>query len=67
MAYRPVEQDQPTFLPFAVGDLISEGDLCRVVDAFIDSLPRAMVEDRFDRSGGNLPYHPRMMLKTTRA
>jgi len=63
MAYRPVEQDQPTFLPPALGDLIPENDLCRVVDAFVDSLSRAVVEDKFRRHVGNLPHHPRVMLK----
>jgi len=47
MAYRLVEQDQPTFLLPALGDLIPENDLCRVVDAFVDSLSRAVVENPF--------------------
>jgi len=35
----PVEQDQPTFLPPTLGDLIPENDRCRVVNAFGDCLP----------------------------
>jgi len=38
----PVEQDQPTFLPPALGDLIPENDRCRVVNAFGNCLPRAV-------------------------
>jgi len=61
--YRPAPQAQILLLPPAIGDLIPEKDLCRVIHRFIDALPRCAVEDKFPHTVGAPPFHPRLMLK----
>ena len=50
------------------GELIGEGDLCRVVSRFVDALPRSAVDfpfgevrEKFRRDSGRPAFHPRMM------
>lgn len=63
MTYRPAPQDQILLLPPCLEDLIGEKDLCRVVNAFVEALPRSNVEERFRHPSGAPAFHPRMMLK----
>lgn len=63
MPYRPAPQDQILLLPPCLEDLIGEKDLCRVVNAFVEALPRSRVEGRFRHPSGAPAFHPRMMLK----
>ena len=63
MSFLPYEQHQQLLLPPNIGDLVPEKDLCRVINGFVDSLPRCDVEDIFRKETGAPPYHPRMMLK----
>jgi transposase len=63
MGYRPYCQDQMLLLPPSLEELIPEKDMVRVVNRFVDSLPRSVVESKFRYKRGRPPYHPRMMLK----
>jgi hypothetical protein len=63
VTYRPARQDQILLLPPSLENLIGEKDLCRVVNAFVEALPRSSVEERFRPASGALAFHPRMMLK----
>jgi len=61
--YRPAPQAEIQMLPPALSDLIPEKDICSVISAFVDALPRAAVEDKFPHTVGAPPLHPRLMLK----
>jgi transposase len=63
MTYRNSSQNQLLLLPPSLDELIGEKDLCRVVSAFVDALPRARIEEKFPHIQGAPPYHPRLMLK----
>jgi transposase len=63
MAFKPYPQHQMLLLPQSLDELIEPGDLCRVVDAFVEALPRHRVEEQVHNAEGCSKYHPRMMLK----
>jgi len=67
MGYKTGElvRDQYTLMPFSFDELISEDNIVRVIDAFVDKLE--MKELNFKYMGtsttGNRPYNPKQMLK----
>ena len=63
MPFRPNNQDQLMLLPKSLEELISEKDVCRVIDRFVKSLPRKVIEDRLEQRRGRPSHHPRAMLK----
>lgn len=63
MPFRPNRQDQLMLLPPKLDEMIPEKDLVRVVDRFVESLPRKMMERRLRKRRGRARYHPRVMLK----
>lgn len=67
MRFKKYEQNQGLCLPMYLDDLIPKDHVARVIDAFVDNLSMEMLEKPFKASkcnrGGNLPYHPKMMLK----
>lgn len=63
MPFQPYEQDQMTFLPPSLDELVPEGDLVRVINDFVDALPRAVIELKLAKGAGRPSFHPRLMLK----
>lgn len=63
MPFQPYEQDQMTFLPQSLDELIPENDLVRVVDAFVNALPVSALEGKLAKETGRPSFHPRLMLK----
>lgn len=63
MPFRPNKQDQLTFLPKSLDELIPEKHVCRVIDSFVRTLPRKVIEDRLEQNRGRPLHHPRLMLK----
>lgn len=63
MPFRPNFQDQLTFLPKSLEELVPEKHLCRVIDRFVRTLPRKVIEDRLEQSRGRASHHPRLILK----
>lgn len=63
MPFRPNRQDQLMLLPPNLEEMIPEKDLVRVVDRFVESLPRQILEKRLRKVRGRPRYHPRVMLK----
>lgn len=63
MPFKEYKQNESTFLPHCLGDIIPEKDLVRVVNEFIDKLSRSMIEDALKKQFGTSSYHPRMMIK----
>lgn len=63
MPFLPNKQDQLTFLPKSLEELVPEKHVCRVIDRFVRLLPRKVIEDRLERRRGRPSHHPRLMLK----
>lgn len=67
MGYRvgEVERNQYTILPFSFDELISEDNIVRVIDAYVDKLDMGELKFRYaqTRVAGNKPYNPKQMLK----
>jgi len=61
--FQPYDQDQMTFLPQSLDELVPENDLVRVVNTFVDALPAAAIEAKLAKGTGRPSFHPRMMLK----
>lgn len=67
MGYKTGEliREQYTFTPFSFDELISEDNIVRVIDAFIDKLDMKALDFKYieTSSTGNRPYNPKQMLK----
>ena len=62
--YRPYHPDQQLLLPPALRDWLPDGHLVHFVADTVDRLDLSALEATYRASGkGNLPYHPRLMLK----
>jgi len=62
--YRPYHPDQQLLLPPALRDWLPDGHLVHFVADTVDRLDLTALEATYRTSGkGNLPYHPRLMLK----
>lgn len=59
---RPYCQNQSLLFPPNLRDVIADDDLCMVVDDVVHSLDLSCIYEKVS-SEGNLPYHPKMMLK----
>ena len=59
---RPYDQGQSLLFPPNLKEFIEENDLCWVVDDVVNALDLSCLY-RNVSSEGNMPYHPRMMLK----
>ena len=59
---RPYCQNQSFLFPPNLRDMIADDDLCIVVDDVVNSLDLSCIYKKVS-SEGNLPYHPKMMLK----
>lgn len=59
---RPYSQNQSLLFPPNLRDLIGDDDLCMVVDDVVHSMDLSCIYEKVS-SEGNLPYHPKMMLK----
>ena len=59
---RPYCQSQSLLFPPNLRDVIADNDLCMVVDDVVRSLDLSCIYEKVS-SEGNLPYHPKMMLK----
>ena len=67
MKYREYNQSQGMALPPYLDELIAPDHLVRVINEVIDKVDISLLSSSFKSSkhnkGGNLPYHPGMMLK----
>lgn len=63
MPFQSYEQGQMLLLPPSLDELVPQGDLARVVNAFVDSLAPRVVEEPLASKRGRPSYHPRAMLK----
>lgn len=67
MGYKTGEivREQYTLMPFSFDELISEDNIVRVIDAFVDKLDMKGMNFRYMEIGatGNRPYNPKQMLK----
>ncbi len=63
MPFRPNHQKQLLLLPPDLESMVPEKDLVRVVDEFVETLPRRMIEGRRWKRRGRPAYSPRVMLK----
>jgi transposase len=61
--FRPDHQKQLLLLPPDLESMIPEKDLVRVIDRFVESLPKRTIEGRLWKKRGRPAYGPRMMLK----
>jgi len=62
--YRPYEPDQQYLMPPSIREWVPEGDLSHFVSDTIDVLDVSGFGEKYRADGqGNVPYHPRMMLK----
>lgn len=62
--YRPYHPDQQFLLPPSLRDWLPEGHLSHFVADTVDRLDLSELDAAYRTSGkGNLPYHPRLMLK----
>ena len=67
MRYKTGElvREQYTLIPFSFDELISDDNIVRVIDAFIDKLDMKELSFKYVETSvvGNRPYSPRQMLK----
>ena len=67
MGYKTGElvREQYTLLPLSFDELISEDNIVRVIDAFIDKLDMKELNFKYSETSttGNRPYNPKQMLK----
>jgi len=62
--YRPYDLDQQHLFPPSLRDWLPEDHLVYFISDSVDELDLAEIEAGYRASGkGNLPYHPRLMLK----
>ena len=63
MPFRPYHQKQLLLLPPDLESMIPEKDLVRVVDEFVETLPKSVVEEPLWKKRGRPKHSPRGMLK----
>lgn len=67
MKFKKYEQNQGYLFPPFLEDLIDENHICRFISNIVDGIDLDTLSKNFKASGnnkgGNLPYHPGMMLK----
>jgi transposase len=60
--FKEYTQNQPTFLPLSLDELIAPGHLVRVVDKVVEKMDISSLLNLY-LGGGTSSYHPRMLLK----
>ena len=63
MPYKEYDQNTPLLLPPSLDELIPENDMVRVINRFVEYLPKSSVENKYKNKTGCPSFHPRMMLK----
>jgi len=62
VVFKPYNQDQPTFLPPCLEEMIDPNHPVRVVNAILDKINLREIEKQY-KGGGTSSYSPRMLLK----
>ena len=62
-SYKPYHPEQAELLPAHVRDILGENHLCFLIHEVVEELDLSRFEAAYGDAGGELPYHPRLMVK----